>query len=507
MSFDYLWQGFGVALLPQNLLVGLIGCFLGTVIGALPAIGPINGIALLMPIAYTAGLPAESTLILLASVYYGSEYGGRISSILLNVPGDAGAVMTAIDGYPLARKGEATKALAISGISSFYGGMLAVVAMTFLAPLFGLLAIKFGPAEYFVLMVFAFATLGSMVGHEPVKTLIGCVLGLMLTTIGLDATSGAYRYTFDQPELHDGIEFIILVIGLFSISEVLLMLEHQVKGTLKPLAVSGAYPSWQEIRTIWWPSVRATVIGFVIGVLPGTGASVASAVSYTTEKRLTDRQGTFGKGDIRGLAAPEAANNAAATGAFVPMLTLGVPGSGTTAVMLGALMLYNIEPGPQLFVEKPTLVGGLIASMYIGNILLLIMNLPMVQLFARMLLLPNWLLIPGITALSILGVYSAYASIMSVMIMLGIGVVGYLLRKLGFDMAPIILGFVLGRVMEVNLRNALALSGGELGILFESTLSISLWAMAAATVILPWWLKRQGSPATATRSVVEHPPA
>lgn len=491
MSFDFLWQGFGVALMPQNLLIALIGCFLGTVIGCLPAIGPINGIALLLPIAYTAGLPPESTLILLASIYYGAEYGGRISSILLNVPGDAGAVMTAIDGYPMARNGEAVKALAISGISSFYGGMIAVVAMTFLAVPLSLLAIKFGPAEYFVLMVFAFATLGSMVGKEPVKTLLGCVLGLMLTTIGIDATSGAYRFTFDQPELHDGIEFIILVIGLFSISEVLLMLEHKVKGTLKPLAVTGNYPSWSEIRYIWWPSFRATVIGFIIGVLPGTGASVASAVSYTTEKRISDKDGTFGKGDIRGLAAPEAANNAAATGAFVPMLALGVPGSGTTAVMLGALMLYNIQPGPQLFVEQSKLVGGLIASMYIGNIILLVMNLPLVQLFARMLLMPNWILIPAITALSILGVYTAYSSVMSVMIMFGIGIVGYVLRKLGFDMAPIILGFVLGKVMEVNLRNALAISGGEYSILFASPLSIILWTLAAAVVILPWWLRRR----------------
>lgn len=493
MSLDFLWQGFGVALQPSNLLIGFIGCFLGTVIGALPAVGPINGIALLLPIAYTSGLPPESTLILLAGVYYGAEYGGRISSILLNVPGDAGAVMTAIDGYPMARAGDATRALAISGISSFIGGILAVVAMTFLAPLFGLLAIKFGPAEYFVLMVFAFCTLGSMVGHEPVKTLLGCVLGLALTTIGIDATSGAYRFTFDQPELHDGIEFIVLVIGLFSISEVLILLERQMTGTLKPLEVKGKYPSWDDIKTITWPSIRATVIGFVIGVLPGTGASVASAVSYTTEKRINDKHGTFGKGDIRGLAAPEAANNAAATGAFVPMLTLGVPGSGTTAVMLGALMLYNIQPGPQLFIEQPKLVGGLIASMYVGNVLLLILNLPMVQLFARMLLMPNWILIPGIVALSILGVYSAYSSVMSVLIMFGIGVVGYLLRKLGFDMAPIVLGFVLGKVMEVNLRNALALSGGEIGIFFSSPVSIILWCLALVVVLLPWWLRHRAA--------------
>jgi putative tricarboxylic transport membrane protein len=490
MSLDYLWTGFGVAFQWQNLLLGVLGCFLGTIIGALPAVGPINGIALLLPIAYTAGLPAESTLILLAGIYYGAEYGGRISSILLNVPGDAGAVMTAIDGYPLARQGRAAEALAISALSSFVGGILAVVGLTFFAPLLGLLAIKFGPAEYFVLMVFAFATLASMVGAEPVKTMIGCTIGLILTTVGLDATSGAYRFTFDQPELHDGIEFIILVIGLFSISEVLLLLEREAKAAVKPLAVTGGFPSWAEIRSCTWPTLRSTVSGFIIGVLPGTGASVASAVAYTTEKRLLDK-GTFGKGDMRGLAAPEAANNAAAGGAFVPMLTLGVPGSGTTAVMLGALMLYNITPGPQLFTEKPELVGGLIASMYMGNILLLLMNLPLIGLFVRMLLLPNWILIPGITILSVLGVYSAFSSILSVQIMLAVGVVGYVLRKLGFDMAPIVLGFVLGKVMETNLRNALALSGGELGILFESTICIVLWIMAAAIVALPWWLAKR----------------
>ncbi|MBK9082072.1 MAG: tripartite tricarboxylate transporter permease [Rhizobiales bacterium] len=491
MSLDYLWHGFGVALLPQNLMYGLIGCFLGTMIGCLPAIGPINGIALLLPIAYTAGLPPESTLILLASVYYGAEYGGRISSILLNVPGDAGAVMTTIDGNPMARAGKATEALVISGVSSFYGGMIAVVLITFLAPVFGLIAIKFGPAEYFVLMVFAFATLSSMVGHEPVKTLLGCIFGLTLTTIGIDATSGAYRFTFGSPELHDGIEFIVLVIGLFSISEVLLLLEQHAAGVLRPLKVTGSYPTWAMLRSIWWTAVRSTGIGFVVGVLPGTGASVASAVAYTTEKRINDRTGTFGKGDIRGVAAPEAANNAAATGAFVPMLTLGVPGSGTTAVMLGALMLYNIQPGPQLFTEQPALVGGLVASMYVGNILLLVMNLPLVRVFVSALLLPNWILIPGIMLLSILGVYTAYSSVMSVFIMFGIGAVGYLLRKLGFDMAPIVLGFVLGKVMETNLRNALAISGGEIGILFESPLTKLLWAMAIAIVLVPWFISRR----------------
>lgn len=489
MSLDFLWTGFGVALQWQNLLLGLLGCFLGTVVGALPAIGPINGIALLLPLAYTLGVPPEGTMILLAGVYYGAEYGGRISSILLNVPGDAGAVMTALDGNPMARQGRGAEALALSGIASFVGGILAVLGLTLFAPLLGRLAIGFGPAEYFVLMVFAFATLTSMVGDQPIKTMIGAAIGLALTTIGLDPTSGAYRFTFDEPELHDGIEFIILVIGLFSISEVLLLLERQHHGRLEPIAIDRGLPSWATLESCIGSMLRASGIGFVIGVLPGTGASVASAVAYTTEKRLLD-QGTFGKGDPRGLAAPEAANNAAAGGAFVPMLTLGVPGSGTTAVMLGALLLYNIQPGPQLFTERPEIAGSLIASMYIGNLILLAMNLPMVQIFVRMLLLPNWILLPGILTLAFLGVYSTYASTLSIMLMLGIGVIGYLARKLGFDLAPIILGFVLGKVMETNLRNALAISGGELGILFESTISLTLWTMALLVLVAPVLFRR-----------------
>ncbi|WP_276200487.1 tripartite tricarboxylate transporter permease [Chelatococcus sp. XZ-Ab1] len=490
MDLSYLWAGFSVALSPLNLAIGFTGCFLGTLIGALPAIGPINGIALLLPIAYTMGLPPESTMILLAGIYMGAEYGGRISSILLNVPGDAGAVMTALDGNPLARQGRAGEALMISGLASFVGGTLGVVGLTFFAPLLSTLAIGFGPAEYFVLMIFAFATLGSMVGSQPVKTLIGCVIGLMLATVGLDATSGAYRFTFNEPELGDGIEFVVLVIGLFSISEAMFMLEHQAKGGSVIKVAGRTFARWADIVRCIGPALRSSVIGFTVGVLPGTGASVASAVSYTTEKRLSDREGTFGKGDVRGLAAPEAANNATAAGAFVPMLTLGVPGSGTTAVMLGALMLYNIQPGPQLFAERPELIGGLIASLYIGNILLLILNLPLVRVFSRVLQLPNWVLVPGILVLSIVGVYSTHASVLAVVMMLGIGIVGWLLRKLGFDMAPIILGFVLGRVMEVNLRNALAISGGDLSILFQSTISIVLWIMAVAMAVLPFAIGR-----------------
>jgi putative tricarboxylic transport membrane protein len=495
VSFDYLLDGFVVALSWQNLLVGLLGCFFGTIIGALPAIGPINGIALLLPIAYTIGLPAESTIILLSSVYMGSEYGGRISSILLNVPGDAGAVMTALDGNPMARQGRAGEALAISGISSFAGGMLGVVGLAFFAHLLSLLAIGFGPAEYFVLMVFSFATLASMVGKETVKTLIGCTIGLMLSTVGLDPTSGAYRFTFNEPELGSGIEFVMLVIGLFSISEAILLLEQHSAGATIIRQMGRSLPRMADLVLSAGATLRGSLIGFFMGVLPGTGASVASSIAYTTEKRLSDRHGTFGKGDVRGLASPEAANNAAATGSFVPMLTLGVPGSGTTAVMLGALMLYNIQPGPQMLTEQPLLVGGLIAALFIANILLLVLNLPMVGMFARLLTLPNWILVPGILVLSVVGVYSTNASVLALLMMVGIGIVGWILRKLAFDMAPILLGFVLGHLMEVNLRNALAISGGELGIFFHSPISLVLWVLALVIALAPYlvsrWVRKQ----------------
>ncbi|MRX31962.1 tripartite tricarboxylate transporter permease [Aminobacter sp. NyZ550] len=491
MNLEYLWAGFGIALTFQNLIIGLGGCFIGTLVGALPAIGPINGIALLLPIAYTMGLPAESTMILLAAVYCGAEYGGRISSILLNVPGDAGAVMTALDGYPMARQGRAGEALMLSGVASFVGGMIGATGLALFAPVLAGLAIGFGPAEYFVLMVFAFATLGSMVGSQPVKTLIGCTLGLMLATVGLDATSGAYRFTFNEPELGDGIEFVVLVIGLFSVSEALLILEHQSTGVTVIRKLGRMTARMSDMVKSIGATLRGSAIGFVVGVLPGTGASVSSAVSYTTEKRISDTEGTFGKGDVRGLAAPEAANNATACGAFVPMLTLGVPGSGTTAVMLGALMLYNIQPGPMLIAERPEVVGGLVASLFVGNFLLLLLNLPLVNIFARVLTVPNWLLVPGILVLSIVGVYSTHSSVFSILLMLGIGMCGWLLRKAGFDMAPIILGFVLGHVMEVNLRNALAISGGDISILFHSTISIVLWVLAAVVAVLPLFLARR----------------
>lgn len=483
-TLQYLGLGFSVAVQPMNLLVALIGSFLGTVVGMLPGLGPINGVAILMPLAFALKLPPETSLILLASVYIGCEFGGRISSILINVPGDAGAIMTAVDGYPMARKGEAGVALSISAWSSFVGTIVGVIGITLFAPLLARWALAFGPAEYFALMCFAFACLTGLMGDKPMKAFLAAMIGLGLSVIGVDANSGVYRFTFDSVHLADGVQFVVVVIGLFSISEILLMLEH-ITTTAAVKANGRAMFNAKEFALTWWPTMRASVLGFFVGVLPGAGATIASAIAYTTEKRLSDRDGTFGKGDIRGVAAPEAANNGSATGSFVPMLTLGVPGSGTTAVMVGALTLYNITPGPALFTQQPELVWGLIASMAVAAVILLIMNIPMVGLFARMLDLPNWILVPGIIAVSAVGVYSIHATTFDLVMMTALGVVGYLLRKCDVPMAPLILGFVLGDMMEQNLRRALSITNGELSILWQSPISIGLWILAVAMVTLP----------------------
>jgi putative tricarboxylic transport membrane protein len=484
-----LWHGFAVAATPINLLMALVGSFVGTVVGALPGLGPINGVAILLPIAFALKLPATSALILLAAVYLGCEYGGRISAILINIPGDAGALMTTLDGYPMAKRGEAGVALSISAWSSFVASVIGTIGMVLFAPALAHWALAFGPAEYFALMVFAIACLAGMVGDSPVKTLLACVIGLALATVGIDANSGVYRFTFGDVHLADGIQFVVVVIGLFSVSEILLMLEQTHTGGEVLKASGRKWFNLQEMMYTWWGTIRASVIGFVIGVLPGAGASIASAVTYMIEKNLTDTEGTFGKGDIRGVAAPEAANNSAANGAFIPMLTLGVPGSGTTAVMMGALTLYNITPGPMLFKEQPDLVWGLIASMFIGNVMLLVMNIPMVGLFARMLTIPNWILVPGIAAISFVGVYAIHATTFDLVLMTGLGVFGYFLRKLDFPMAPLILGFVLGDMMEQNLRRALAISNGDVHILYGSGITIGLWIAAVVMLVVPLLLR------------------
>ncbi|MDR0219622.1 MAG: tripartite tricarboxylate transporter permease [Enterobacteriaceae bacterium] len=484
-TWIYLTHGFEVALIPKNLLIALIGCFIGTVVGLLPGLGPINGVAILLPLAFALKLPAESALILLATVYIGCEYGGRISSILLNVPGDASAIMTALDGHPMAKQGKAGVALSISAVSSFCGSLLAIVGIILFAPLLAKWSLAFGPAEYFALMVFAIACLGSMMSQNPVKSLLSALIGLSLATVGVDSNTGVYRFTFDSVHLSDGIQFIVVVIGLFSVSEILLMLESTSTGQKVIKQTGRLLFNRKEAKICSGPILRSSFIGFFVGILPGAGATIASAITYLTEKRLSGNSDSFGKGDIRGVAAPEAANNASACGSFIPMLTLGVPGSGTTAVMLGALTLYNITPGPAMFTEQPDIVWGLIAALLIANIMLLIMNIPMVGLFTRMLSIPLWFLVPAIAAISAVGVYAIHSTTFDLMLMVGLGGFGYILRKMNFPMSPLILGFVLGEMLEQNLRRALSISNGDFDILWSSTIAQSLLVLAALVIVVP----------------------
>lgn len=486
---QHLVAGFGVALSPTNLLIAAVGCFIGTVVGLLPGLGPINGVAILMPLAFAMKLPPETSLILLAAVYIGCEYGGRISSILLNVPGDAGAIMTALDGYPMARQGLGGVALSISAWSSFVGSLIATIGIVLFAPLLASWALSFGPAEYFALMCFAFACIAGLMGDAPVKAGLAALIGLSMSCVGLDSNSGVYRFTGGDIHLSDGIQFVVVVIGVFSISELLLMLQAHHSSTGLVTQTGRMLFNLRELAHTGWGTVRSSVVGFVVGVLPGAGATIASAMTYSMEKRLTDTEGSFGKGDIRGVAAPEAANNSAATGSFVPMLTLGVPGSGTTAVMVGALSLYNITPGPALFTQQPDLVWGLIASLFLANVILLVMNIPLVGVFTKVLSVPNWLLVPGIVAVSSVGVYAVHATTFDLVLMTMLGFAAYLLRKQGVPMAPLILGFVLGDMMEQNLRRALSISNGEVGILVGSPITIGLWTAAVLMLVVPLGLR------------------
>ena len=490
-ALSHLLGGFGVALQPLNLALAFAGVFVGTFVGMLPGIGPINAIAILIPLTYAAGIPPASALILLAGIYYGSQYGNSISTILLNVPGTASAVVTALDGYEMTRQGRGGPALAMAAVASFFGGTVSIFGLVLFAPLLAEWALRFGPAEYFALMLFAFSALSSLAGGSLVRGLAATALGLLLATVGLDPNSAVPRFTFGQIKLLDGMDFVVVTIGLFAVSEVLQLLERTGAGQAGLAAYGRVTMSLRELLDSGWTMVRGSVLGFLVGVLPGAGGTIASFMAYSVEQRVVDREGTFGTGDIRGVAAPESANNAAATGAMIPLLTLGVPGSGTTAVLLGALLGLGVTPGPLLITEEPDLFWGLAASMYVGNVFLLLLNLPLVGLFVRALTLPRWFLIPGVAALSMVAVYAVNQSALDLVLMTGFGVVGYLMRKLRLPLAPVVLGLVLGPLMEKNLRRAMALSGGDWGVLFQGPVAVTLWILAAASLVVPPLLSRR----------------
>jgi len=498
-------DGFAIAFTFENLLLAFLGCFLGTIIGALPGLGPSNGVAILIPLAFSLGLQPTPALILLTSVYYGAMYGGRISSILLNIPGDEPALMTTLDGYPMARAGKAGEALAISGIASFVGAFFATWGLVLLAPQLVKVALLFGPAEYFALFALAFATLGGVASRNQAKAAMAAALGLGIATIGVDGQTGVPRFTFGEVHLYDGIDFLVAIVGLFALSEVFIFLEHRASGSspTQKMKIGRITPPLSMLRKTAPAMARSTVIGFIAGVLPGAGASLGSFVSYSFEKRLSDKKGTFGKGDPRGVAAPEAGNNAAAGGALVPMLALGVPGSGTTAVLLAMLLALNITPGPLLFQQKPDVVWGLIAALFIGNVMLLAMNLPLVSLFVRVLLVPTRYLMPAVAMISFVGIYGISGSTFDLMVMIVFGVLGWVLRKLDVPLVPVILGVLLGDQMEKNLRRTMTIHDGDWAMLFDSWLAIGLWAFAIVGFILPLIAGRYFRPKIADSDKIE----
>ena len=490
---QHVLNGFAVAVQPINLLYVFIGCVLGTVIGVLPGIGPSAGIAMLLPIA--TGMEATSALIMIAGMYYGAMYGGSTTAILINTPGESGSVMTTIDGYQMAKNGRAGAALAISAIASFIAGTLGIVLLTFLAVPLSEVALYFGPAEYFTLMVFALTATTSLAGDSFAKGMISTILGLMVATVGVDLQSGQARYTFGYPELQEGFDFIVVVVGLFAISEVFVAIEEHLAGTAKPMRVTG--PIWltaQEWRRSVRPIARGGILGFLVGVLPGAGSTIASILAYALEKKVSKHPERFGKGAIEGVAGPEAANNASTCGAMVPLLTLGVPGSGATAIIMGAFIMYGIQPGPLLFQSQPALVWGLIDSMYIGNLMLLLLNLPLVGLFVRFLYIPPGIMMPLILAISSIGVYSVHYSVFDLYVALAFGGLGYAFRKIGVPPAPLVLALVLGGMMEQSFRQAMTISSADPTVFVQSGISISLLCAAVLSVAVPIvmaWKKRR----------------
>jgi len=486
----HILNGFTVAMQPVNLWYTFLGVLMGTIIGVLPGIGPSAGIALLIPITY--GMNPTSALIMMAGIYYGAKYGGSTTAILIRTPGEAASVMTSIDGYEMAKKGRAGAALAVSAIGSFIAGTIGVIGLTLFAVPLTSIALKFGPAEYFTLMLFAMTAVSTLTGQSPAKGVLATVLGLIIATIGIDLQSGQARYTMGIPEFQDGVGFVVVVVGLFAMAEVFRGLEDIYRGTgAKAMKITGKlWLTREEWRRSIGPIWRGGIIGFVIGVLPGAGGTIASIMSYTTEKRMSKHPEEFGHGAIEGVAGPEAANNSDTAGALVPLLTLGIPGGGATAVMLGAFIMYGVQPGPMLFQNNPQLVWGLINSMYIGNIMLVILNLPLIGLFVRLLYIPQGILYPLIVTISAIGAYAINGSVVDLWLILFFGIVGYVFDKIDIPVAPLVLSLVLGGIMEQSFRQAMTISGGDLKIFYGSAITVTLLVMSVISVALPFIIPR-----------------
>ncbi len=478
-SFDYLFQGFATAFSLQNLFWALAGCFIGTLVGVLPGIGPASGIAILLPM--TAVLPPTSAIIMMAAIYYGAMYGGSTTAIVVNIPGEASSVATAIDGYEMAKQGKAGPALAISAISSFVAGTLGLVGLTFFAPALANFAVAFGPPEYFALMFMALSLIISLSGRALLKGVISMALGLMAALIGQDPLTGATRLTFGSAKLNAGVDFISVIVGLFAISEVMVNVEQKIT-TISQSKIDHWMPTWADIKQCIGTMLRCTAVGFGLGLLPGCAPSVTAFVAYDLEKRISKHPERFGRGAIEGVAAPEGANNATSTAGFVPLFSFGLPTAPSMAVLLGGLMMYGLQPGPMLFKENPQFVWAVIASMYIGNVMLLVLNLPLVGMWARICVIPFYILGPLIVYFSVLGTYSIRFVALDVWIMLIFGVIGYFMRRLGFPVAPMVLASILAQMLETSLGQSLLISQGSPLIFFTRPIAAVFMGLAFLSI-------------------------
>lgn len=483
-SLKLLMEGFGVAMQPMNVLWVTIGGVLGTIIGMLPGLGPATGVAILLPLTFTMGPVAA--LITMAGVYYGAMYGGSRSSILINTPGDGAAVAATFDGYPMALQGRAESALAISAIASFIGGTVATIIMTFIAIPVARFALHFGSAEYFMLFLFALSATASMSEGSVVKGFISMIFGLMIATVGIDPQSGVNRFTFGILELQGGIDFLIIIIAMYALGEVLKSFKNISEGKKKMQTKFGRiWISMSEWKRCIWPIIRSSPFGFIIGALPGAGGTVAALMSYNNEKQLSKHPEEFGNGAIEGVAAPEAANNAASVGAMIPMLTLGVPGSGTTAVMMGALLMLGLQPGPTLFTTQTTIVWGLIASMFIGNIILAIVNIPLAGVLVRVLAIPPKILYPIVLGLTFIGTYAISNAVSDFYILIIFGFIGYLMNKAKIPTTPLVLAVIIGNSMEQYFRRAYKVADGDMAVFLASPICIVLFILTIASILFP----------------------
>ncbi|HBT39186.1 MAG: hypothetical protein XD58_1799 [Thermotoga sp. 50_1627] len=485
-AVEYLMYGFKVVFEPANFFWLTLGSFLGTVIGMLPGLGPATGIALLLPLTFV--MKPETALITMCAIFYGAMFGGSRSSILLNIPGDGSAVASCFDGYPMTLKGEAEAALAISAIASFIGGLISSIAFVLLALPLARIALMFGPPEYFALMVLALTATASMSEGKVLKGLLSMALGLIVSMVGLDPQSGVSRFTFGNLELQGGIEFVVVIIGIYGLGEVLKNLEKIARSeALQPIKkkFGRIWISKEQWKRSVVPILRSTPIGFLIGILPGAGGTIAGLMAYNVEKRLSKEPERFGKGAIEGLAAPEAANNACSIGAILPTLTLGIPGSGTAAIMLGALMIYGLQPGPLLFEFYPEIGWGVVASFFVGNLIAAVINLPLAGLLVRILAVPPKILYPLITALCFIGVYAINLSVVDFYLLIMFGLLGYAMRKFDIPTAPMILASVVGRKFEQSFRQSLMLSHGDFSIFFKSAISVTLLILAVLSLVYP----------------------